>query len=419
MKTGSQSTGGTQFLLPTNSFLRLNQKNTIPAEEMQYLPEAQAPAYIDDTEINGGILFKKEEIFKAAAISVEKEQGGITIIDQEGVKDQQSVVGGMIAKIGKSIFNANTLGFSIPTRILEPRGDLDRAAELYRVFCIYLMKASINSDKLERLKLVSTASVASLYLMFRKFKSFNPVLGETYQGTLADGTQIYGEQISHRPYINYMLIVGPSKAYVAYTYAEVEPQFKGNSLLLNIKYKNTIKFKDGHELVIVSRPSIKIAGIIAGDRLMILKGIGRIEDKSLKLRSVIFFDYGEKKGLITSQKTARKDWVEGLIYASNGKPFNEQAKRISDLDDVKTEVARIKGSWLEKLEINSVNYWDINKLIPQKISCVKNPLPSDWRYREDMIWAKKGNCEIADKWKDAIEIRQRRDRKLREENEKK
>jgi len=40
-------------------------------------------------------------------------------------------------------------------------------------------------------------------------------------------------------------------------------------------------------------------------------------------------------------------------------------------------------------------------------------LASDWRYREDLIWFKYGFENIAQKWKEKLEIQQRKDRKNR------
>ena len=38
---------------------------------------------------------------------------------------------------------------------------------------------------------------------------FNPIIGETLQGSYSDGTKVYCEQISHHPPITYFLVVGP------------------------------------------------------------------------------------------------------------------------------------------------------------------------------------------------------------------
>jgi len=43
-------------------------------------------------------------------------------------------------------------------------------------------------------------------------------------------------------------------------------------------------------------------------------------------------------------------------------------------------------------------------------------LPSDWRYREDLIWLKYGFMAIAANWKVKLEVQQRKDRKNRMDN---
>ena len=40
-------------------------------------------------------------------------------------------------------------------------------------------------------------------------------------------------------------------------------------------------------------------------------------------------------------------------------------------------------------------------------------MPSDWRYREDLIWLKYGFQAIAAQWKLKLEVQQRKDRKNR------
>ena len=41
----------------------------------------------------------------------------------------------------------------------------------------------------------------------------NPVIGETLEGSYADGTKIYCEQISHHPPVSYFLVIGPEESY--------------------------------------------------------------------------------------------------------------------------------------------------------------------------------------------------------------
>ena len=54
--------------------------------------------------------------------------------------------------------------------------------------------------------------------------------------------------------------------------------------------------------------------------------------------------------------------------------------------------------------IGGKKYWDINVDIPERyIPRMTNVAPSDWRYREDLIWLKYKFMKIAHQWKVRIE----------------
>lgn len=78
-------------------------------------------------------------------------------------------------------------------------------------------------------------------------------------------------------------------------------------------------------------------------------------------------------------------------------------------------MSKIEGSWLREISFDGQQYWEIDskkvKLEPQ--ICSKNPLPSDWRFREDLIWLKLEKEGYADAWKKELEKMQRFDRKCR------
>jgi hypothetical protein len=58
---------------------------------------------------------------------------------------------------------------------------------------VFLNAAALTKDPIERMKLVISASLAWIYPTHTFDKPLNPVLGETYQGELLDGTKIYCE----------------------------------------------------------------------------------------------------------------------------------------------------------------------------------------------------------------------------------
>ena len=54
-------------------------------------------------------------------------------------------------------------------------------------------------------------------------------------------------------------------------------------------------------------------------------------------------------------------------------------------------LCQITGSWLKNVEIDGKEYWKMDEVRPFPQKCSKNALPSDWRYREDLIWLKYKN----------------------------
>lgn len=78
------------------------------------------------------------------------------------------------------------------------------------------------------------------------------------------------------------------------------------------------------------------------------------------------------------------------------------------------QICDIQGSWLRWLKIDGKKYWDIDEEIPERFKpCLENIAPSDWRYREDLIWLKYDHMKIAAQWKLRMEEQQRHDRRLR------
>lgn len=50
------------------------------------------------------------------------------------------------------------------------------------------------------------------------------------------------------------------------------------------------------------------------------------------------------------------------------------------------EIDLIEGSWLKNLKIGNNEIWNIDKFKPMRQKPVPNPIPSDCRFREDLIW---------------------------------
>ena len=64
------------------------------------------------------------------------------------------------------------------------------------------------------LLLCTCVIIAGLHHAFENWrKPFNPILGETWQATLSDGTSMHMEQISHHPPVSAFHMEGPGAAH--------------------------------------------------------------------------------------------------------------------------------------------------------------------------------------------------------------
>jgi len=78
--------------------------------------------------------------------------------------------------------------------------------------------------------------------------------------------------------------------------------------------------------------------------------------------------------------------------------------------DFVKEICKIEGSYLEGVEFDGKEYWNIGKDLVYKQKFSENPLPSDFRWREDLTWLYWKDMNIAEKWKLELERVQRKDR---------
>jgi hypothetical protein len=121
----------------------------------------------------------------------------------------------------------------------------------------YLNAAALARDPIERMKYVMLCSVAFIGNCHSFDKPLNPILGETYQGSLPDGSKVYMEQVSHRPPISYMLHEGPDDLYQFSGYSNFSAKAWLNSIELKVTGQKTIVFpKDGGKITFNNQSDI-------------------------------------------------------------------------------------------------------------------------------------------------------------------
>lgn len=90
-----------------------------------------------------------------------------------------------------------------------------------------------------------TASIAFIYPTHHFDKPLNPILGETFQAELPDGSKVYCEQTEHKPPISYVLVEGEDQCYRWSGYNTFAAKAWFNSLTLEVSGGKVIQFKDG------------------------------------------------------------------------------------------------------------------------------------------------------------------------------
>ena len=107
----------------------------------------------------------------------------------------------------------------------------------------------------------------------------NPILGETYQREMEDGTKFYAEQICHRPQITAFLVEGPdgdytfSGSFTTKGWLNGANSFAGTKTTQNMK----LKLKDGTEYT-WQYPMLYIGNVSVGNQYQVYMDKTEVRD---------------------------------------------------------------------------------------------------------------------------------------------
>ena len=82
---------------------------------------------------------------------------------------------------------------SLPIRVMDHKSVVEIVASLACVGPTILNAAALAKDPVERMKYVMIASIAYIGKCHHWDKPLNPILGETFQGYLPDGGEVFME----------------------------------------------------------------------------------------------------------------------------------------------------------------------------------------------------------------------------------
>lgn len=321
------------------------------------------------------------------------------------------------------------VGLSLPVRIFHSRSTIERVTDLWG-YCSYYLNRGLGAKPEEKIRLVLSMIIGSLPMTLNQWKPFNPLLGETYTCTYPDGTRVDCEHTSHHPPVtNYYIKSENYKIYGSFTY---NAEIKANKLNAFNEGWGTVEWSDGSKIKF-SQPMLQLGGTVIGSRSVISIGSTTAVDESIGMKGVIKMAAEAKTGLSSWFVSSKTDTFKGAIYMYDktihkktcGHKWPKMVREFGDMKDVAQEIEKIEGSWLENLKFGSQVYWDINRDLQHYMekTITTEPLPSDCRFREDILWLGYNEAPKAQIWKVRLEEQQRWDRanrkKYNESEEKK
>ena len=372
-----------------------------------------------------------ENIFKGMDIQDEK---GLVSVDPKIIKKFEGLLANIIGQLIRVPFGHH---ISIPIKSFEPLTVHEKYINLFAFANRFLIPASDpNIDKYERFKLCISFAFSGLYIPIGHLKPFNPFLGETYQGELPNGAKLYIEQVTHSPLVaRYYIIYKKVYEISGYWNLSVKSLKLGTQIAVCQRGPLYIKFPQINECIIGHYPEIRMINLIYEDRANYYCGNMVFLDIKNNFKAVIKFYQNEKifheiVGSVLKYKYANnfkydfeKEWEFGQKF--------QIGKKNKEIKDPYEQIDEIKGNWVSKLIIGNEERWKITAQKPEFIRPVKKCIPSDGRFREDLIWLyrsfycskneeeKKIYMNIAQKWKIMMEEFNRWERRRRADKKKK
>ena len=193
-------------------------------------------------------------------------KGGMSCADQEVVKRQRLVAAEIVKQVGKNVIaGRDLLTVTFPVRSSAPISMIEYTSRQNSYGPIFMNRASASSDPVERMRLIMTWNIACQHTMSGFLKPFNPVLGETYQGCLSDGTMITAEQVSHHPPVQAWNVQGPGRCYEYSGWMGYSAKVRFNKVCVATRGNRTVTFPDGGCVAIEVCSSDQYVSIMYGD----------------------------------------------------------------------------------------------------------------------------------------------------------
>ena len=346
--------------------------------------------------------------------SIITEKSGLLYINEEGKNIGYRAIKYLISKFTKNILeNKSVLNISLPVFMFDKRTLQIAFAHEQKLAPFFLTKAALCKDKFERLKWVTTYLISFLHFSVIQIKPFNPIIGETFQCRVGN-IDLYIEQTVNHPITLNIYGKELNGEFIMYGHLITDASVHINYLYTSRLGKYFIKFKDG-TLFRVIMPPITLNGLSMGDRLFNFIDKGLVLDLTNDLCSYIEMNPDEL-GFFASFFKSKKtfpDYFRGNIVEIKDVSVDENGGNHKLKKNAKS-FGSFEGEWTSFISFDNVEYWN-NSMKTLHLFSHEYTLPSDGRYRPDLINLIAGNEEQSQIEKEILEVRQRQDRKLRAE----
>ena len=310
--------------------------------------------------------------------------------------------------------------FCTPVYLNEPLSMLQRLAENFQ-YSDLLNKAATETNQYLRIALIASFGLSAYaFNKYRTLKSFNPILGETFEYFDNElDVRLHCEQVSHHPPISACFAEGNCYNIYSNTHAETKFMLMKGCLEFIPVGKTIVNLLNFQETYVYTKPKIGVKNLIFGK--MFLDRYGNLEVKNLKTEDTLnieLFEEGNKhkhgdfKGTVKDNTGCIKLKIEGnlmekldVAYPSNP---NEEEVRQTIWKRFDDENSNDESKYFFTNFIANLNYLndELKECLP----------PTDSRFRTDQRALEEQNIEFAEEEKKRLEQKQRETRKLREKD---
>lgn len=105
-----------------------------------------------------------------------------------------------------------------------------------------------------------------------------------------------------------------------------------------------------------------------------------------------------------------------MTTISKNTKFDKKDQSYKLKSEEKDIISTVEGEFTNSIKFDGENYWTYDYDGFPKIKSMNNILFSDSIYRDDLVWMKKGDENLSQRFKVKLEEIQRKDKKSREDN---